>query len=884
MLHEENLAKPKVNFRVDYQVPNYLIETVDLQFELGEDFTTVESKLAVVPNPAHTGARGPLILTGLEMELLQVSIDGQEVAKENYTVSSESLTLSSPDQAFQLKIRNRIKPQENTRLMGLYKSSGTFCTQCESDGFRRITYYLDRPDVMAKFRVRITADKSKYPLLLSNGNLVEDGVLENGQHWAQWEDPFPKPAYLFALVAGDLARMSDTYTTTSGRTVKLDIFTEHGQLDKCDHAMKSLKASLKWDEDTYGLECDLDNYMIVAVSDFNMGAMENKGLNVFNTKYVLADSRTATDTDYLGVEGVIGHEYFHNWTGNRVTVRDWFQLTLKEGLTVFRDQQFSADLNSKTVKRIQDVRALRAAQFPEDAGPMSHPIRPDSYIEMNNFYTSTVYNKGAEVIRMIHTIVGEEGFRKGMDLYFERHDGQAITCDDFVAAMSDANAHDFSQFMRWYSQSGTPEVHVSTSYNEEDKTYTLHMKQTCAATAGQSEKAPFVIPIKMALLNQDGEELPLTWSQDDQTDTTRVISVTDAEQSFTFTNIDAEPIPSLLRDFSAPIRLRFPQSRENLQFLMSKDKNEFNRWEAGQKLATELILEMVAQRARGEDMVVDLGFVSACRSILEDESIDKALAALALALPMERVLAEEMATIDIDGIHHARELLRGTIACELKDSLLEVYNANLSTDEYSCDSTSMGRRALKNACLSYIALLGTEESTAICEKQYQEANNMTDRLAALSCLVDLDSSVRESTLQDFYEQFKSEALVIDKWFMLQAMSKLPNTLDNVEKLLSHPDFSMKNPNRCRALLFSFSAGNLYHFHRADGRGYDFLAEQLIALDKSNPQIAARISRSFDRWKKFDEGRQIKAKAALERVLATEGLSKDVHEIISKNLE
>ena len=485
---------------------------------------------------------------------------------------------------------------------------------------------------------------------------------------------------------------------------------------------------------------------------------------------------------------------------------------------------------------------------------------------------------------MIHTLVGEEGFRKGMDLYFERHDGQAITCDDFVAAMSDANAHDFSQFMRWYSQSGTPEVHVSTSYNAEDKSYTLHMKQTCAPTVGQAEKAPFVIPVKMALLNSEGVELPLKWAHDDRGDTTRVVSVTEEEQSFTFTGIDAEPIPSLLRDFSAPIRLRFEQSREDLQFLMSNDKNEFNRWEAGQKLATELILEMVAQRARGEAMAVDLGFVSACKSILEDKSLDKALAALALALPMERVLAEEMETIDIDGIHHARELLRGTIACELKDVLIEVYNANLSTEEYRCDSESMGRRALKNACLSYISLLGTEESTQICETQYREANNMTDRLAALACLVDLDSSARETALQDFYEQFKSEALVIDKWFMLQAMSKLPNTLDHVEKLLSHPDFSMKNPNRCRALLFSFSAGNLYHFHRADGRGYDFLAKQLIELDKSNPQIAARISRSFDRWKKFDEGRQTKAKAALEQVLSTQGLSKDVTEIISKNLK
>ena len=882
-MHEDSLNKPTVHYRKDYRAPDYLVDTFDLRFLLGEEFTVVQSKIAMKPNPELEAHSRALVLAGTDMELCWVKLNGETLAASSYTVDDENLSLQVPSEAFTLEIENKIKPQENTRLMGLYRSSDTFCTQCESDGFRRITYYLDRPDVMARFTVHIEAEKARFPLLLSNGNLIDSGDLDEGQHWAKWEDPHPKPSYLFALVAGDLERISDTYTTSSGRVVKLDILTEHGQGDKCAHAMDSLKASMKWDEDTFGLECDLDNYMVVAVHDFNMGAMENKGLNVFNTKYVYADPKTATDNDYLGVEGVIGHEYFHNWTGNRVTVRDWFQLTLKEGLTVFRDQQFSADQNSKTVKRIQDVRSLRAAQFPEDAGPMSHPIRPDSYIEMNNFYTSTVYNKGAEVIRMIHTLVGVEGFRKGMDLYFERHDGSAIACDDFVTAMADANQVDLDQFMRWYSQAGTPELNVLTNFDSEAQTYTLILRQSCAPTAGQETKAAFHIPIAMALLDKNGAELPLYVEGGVQGDLNTVIQLKTDEATIVFNQVAEEPVPSILRNFSAPVRLKAEQSREQQTFLMANDPNEFNRWEAGQKLASELLLGMVHERANGKEMAVDSGFVQAINAILEDTNLDKALAALALALPSVRVLAEEMDIVDIDGLHEAREMLRTSIAQTLSEKLMEVYQANQSSEAYSCDANSVGRRSLKNACLSYLSLLDTEETNALCVSQFESANNMTDSLAALACLVDLDGPQRITALKAFHQQWRNEALVLDKWFMLQAMSNRTETLDEVETLLNHEDFSLKNPNRCRSLIHSFGAGNLYHFHRADGRGYKFLADQVIALDSSNPQVAARLVRCFDRWKKFDEGRMAHAKQQLERILAVPKLSKDVHEIVSKNL-
>jgi aminopeptidase N len=883
MMHEDNLSQPTVHYRKDYRPPDHLVDTIELRFILGEEFTMVQSKIAMKPNPDIETHTRPLVLAGSEMELCGVKINGEQVAESNFRVDDESLSIDVPQEAFTLEIENKIKPQENTRLMGLYRSSNTFCTQCESDGFRRITYYLDRPDVMARFTVYIEAEKARYPLLLSNGNRVDSGDLENGQHWAKWEDPHPKPSYLFALVAGDLEQISDSYTTTSGRKVKLDIFTEHGQGDKCLHAMESLKASMKWDEDTFGLECDLDNYMVVAVHDFNMGAMENKGLNVFNTKYVFADPKTATDNDYLGVEGVIGHEYFHNWTGNRVTVRDWFQLTLKEGLTVFRDQQFSGDQNSKTVQRIQNVRTLRAAQFPEDAGPMSHPIRPDSYIEMNNFYTSTVYNKGAEVIRMIHTLVGVEGFRKGMDLYFERHDGSAIGCDEFVAAMADANHIDLKQFMRWYSQAGTPELHLLTHYDAGAKTFTLTLRQSCDATAGQENKRPFHIPVAMALLGQDGKEIPLYIEGGAQGDLNTVLELKTEEAKFVFEKIEDEPVPSILRDFSAPVRLKQEQNKAEQTFLMANDPNEFNRWEAGQIRATELLLGMVHDRANGKEMSVDDGFIQAIKAILDDAKLDKSLAALALVLPGVSVLAEEMDVVDIDGIQAAREMLRQSIAEKLSDTLQNVYQANQSTEAYRCDPISVGRRSLKNACLSYLSLLNTDASTSLCVTQFENANNMSDGLAALACLVDVEGPAREKALSAFHKTWKHEALVLDKWFMLQALSRRTETLDKVEGLLNHEDFSLKNPNRCRSLISSFCAGNLFHFHRADGRGYKFLADQVIALDAMNPQIAARLVRCFDRWKKFDDGRMKHAKAQLERILAKPQLSKDVHEIVSKNL-
>jgi aminopeptidase N len=875
---------PTVNYRKDYTPPSHLFDTVALDFILGEEWTVVRSSIEVRPNPASKSDGHSLELAGTNMELESVKVNGTVLNDSQYTVTDENLTLDVPGKEFLLEIENRIQPQLNTRLMGLYRSSKTFCTQCESDGFRRITYFLDRPDVMARFTVTIEADKDKYPLLLSNGNLVESKDLDGGRHWAKWEDPHLKPAYLFALVAGDLDCLSDTYTTTSGRVVKCDIYTEHGRLDKCDHAMRSLKASMKWDEDTFGLECDLDNYMIVAVDDFNMGAMENKGLNVFNTKYVYADPQTATDMDYWGVEGVIGHEYFHNWTGNRVTVRDWFQLTLKEGLTVFRDQQFSADQTSKTVKRIQDVRSLRAAQFPEDAGPMSHPIRPDSYIEMNNFYTATVYSKGAEVIRMIHTLVGKDGFRKGMDLYFERHDGSAITCDDFVAALSDANNIDLTQFMRWYSQSGTPELHVATSYDANNQTYSMTFRQECPPTPNQEEKEPFHIPIAMGLHGANGQALTLQLEgHTDSLGTNTVLELKDAEATFRFINVPEEPVPSVLRGFSAPVRLKLEQSRRDLTFLMANDHDEFNRWEAGQQLATDMVLGMVHDRANGHEMKVDPGFIQAFDAVLADQNLDKALAALALVMPGTRVLAEEMKVVDIDGLHAARELVRSTVARELSDRLMATYKANQSTEPYRSDAASVGRRSLMNVCLAYLSRLETPEVTELCYRQFSQADNMTDSLSALACLNDLDVPQRQQALDTFHAKWKDEALVLDKWFAIQALSNLASTPDKVEALIGHEDFSFSNPNRFRSLIGSYCAGNLFYFHSADGRGYKLLADQVIKLDKTNPQVAARMVRSFDRWKKFDEGRMAHAKTHLERILAIEGLSKDVHEIVAKNL-
>ena len=866
----------------DYRVPDFLIDTVDLTFDLFEDSATVTSKLAIRRNAQSDRPAAPLVLDGHHMELVSVALDGEALGGNRYTVDDASLTLGDVPDGFTLEIVTRIEPHKNTALEGLYTSGGNFCTQCEAEGFRRITYFLDRPDVMARYSTTIIADKAKNPVLLSNGNLAETGDAGNGRHWAKWDDPWPKPSYLFALVAGDLVPYRDSFTTRSGREVPLEIYVREGDQDKCEHAMRSLKNSMKWDEDVYGLEYDLDRFMIVAVSDFNMGAMENKGLNVFNSKYVLASAETATDSDYANIEGIIGHEYFHNWTGNRVTCRDWFQLSLKEGLTVFRDQQFSADMGSAAVKRIHDVRRLRATQFPEDAGPTAHPVRPESYIEINNFYTPTVYVKGAEVVRMIHTLIGAEAFRAGSDLYFERHDGQAVTIEDFVKAMEDASGTDLAHFRRWYAQAGTPEISVRDVYDAEAGALTLTVKQNTPPTPGQDSKQPVTIPLAVGLLDPSGQDMTATLDGSTVSGTT-VLTVTEAEQSFRFENVAGVPVPSLLRGFSAPVKLT-AQPRDRLLFLYANDSDPFARWEAGQQLASQLLLEMAADHQRGEPLTLDEDFVEAFARTLEDTSLDRAFVAEALTLPGEAYLADQMAVVDVDAIHAARSFARQEIAARLGDQLRATYAAHHDDGPYELSPAAIGRRALKNLCLGYLTSRPRDaEAIALATAQFHDGNNMTDVQAALSVLRDVDAPAREEALSAFYEKWRHDALVIDTWFMLQAMSSLPGTLSEVTGLTKHPDFDWRNPNRVRSLIAAFATGNQVRFHTADGGGYALLADAVLTVEALNPQLAARLLVPLGRWRRQDPGRQTLMKAALERILAVEGLSPNVYEIASKSI-
>ncbi len=878
------MSKPQAKYRKDYRPSDYLIDSVELRFILDEDATIVRTRTEYYANPEVNEGGAPLALNGTDQNLHWLRLNGEELEESAYTVDDEFLTIHTVPTRFTLEIETSIKPQENTSLMGLYKSSGTFCTQCEAQGFRKITYYLDRPDVMTRFTTIIEGDKTRYPVLLSNGNRVETGELDNNRHWARWEDPFKKASYLFALVAGDLDVLKDDYTTTSGRNVDLEIYVEKGHLDSCDHAMRSLKRSMRWDEDNYGREYDLDIYMIVAVSFFNMGAMENKGLNIFNTKYVLARNDTATDQDFENVEAVIAHEYFHNWTGNRVTLRDWFQLTLKEGLTIFRDQSFTADMTHPAVKRIRDVRILRANQFPEDAGPMAHPIRPDSYIEMNNFYTSTVYNKGSEIIRMMNTMLGPEAYRKGMDLYFERHDGQAVTCEDYVRALEDANGADFAQIRSWYSQAGTPTLSGFGSYDAAQQSYTLTLRQACAPTPGQTEKAPFLMSIAVGLLDSDGNDMPLQLAGDDSAAvTTRVLRFTDTEQSFTFVNVPEKPVPSVLRNFSAPVNLNMEQSQEDLLFLFSHDSDNFNRWEAGQVLALKTIFRLVNDRQAGRPMELEDSFVDAFGAILTDRSLDKQLAAMALTLPDEQYLVERMDEVDVDGLFEAREFIYTTLARELKDDFQAVYEENRSDEPYALDRTSIGRRTLKNLALSVLSRLDDPAINSRCLEQYKAADNMTDGLAATSILAHTDGPEREQALGAFYAKWKDDALVTDKWFAIQAISRRSSCLNDVIELTSHPDFDTSNPNRFRSLVGTFAMLNHSAFHDVTGAGYRFVADHVIGLDPKNPQVAARLVRVFNRYTKYDPNRKGLMKAELERILAVDGLSKDVYEIVSKAL-
>lgn len=881
-------AQPSTIYLSDYRVPEFLIDSTSLSFELGEASSIVRSVLELRRNPESDIQDAPLQLHGTELELISLSIDGRQLSDDEWSQSGEQLTIANVPASFSLRCETRIRPQDNTSLEGLYKSSGMFCTQCEAEGFRKITYYLDRPDVMSVFTVEIIADQSRYPVLLSNGNLVATEQLPDGLHKTVWQDPFPKPAYLFALVAGKLSVVEDQFVTLSGRSVDLKIYVEEKDLDKCDHAMLSLKNAMRWDEEVYGREYDLDIFNIVAVDDFNMGAMENKSLNIFNTSCVLAKPETTTDAGFQRVEGVVAHEYFHNWSGNRVTCRDWFQLSLKEGFTVFRDAEFSSDMGSPTVKRVEDVTLLRTAQFAEDAGPMAHPIRPDSFIEISNFYTVTVYEKGAEVVRMIHTLLGPELFRKGSDLYFERHDGQAVTCEDFVLAMEDASGIDLKQFRNWYSQAGTPRLNISGSYDAQAQTYTLTVKQSCPATPGQAEKAPFHIPLALALIGEAGQ-LPLQLvdaepNTETADNTELVLSVRQPEQSFVFSNIQEEPVPSLLRGFSAPVKLDFDYSRDQLLRLMRSDSDGFCRWDASQQLGLAEIKRAITAIAAGQEVCPDVEYINACRELLADTSLDAAMVALMLQLPSEAYLAEIIHPVDVHGIHQAREALRKVLATALREELSACYSRCESDEEYAANAEQIARRSLKNTALSLLMLLNEEQFTALAIKQFENSGNMTDRLAALTYLVNSESDYKAKALQLFYQQWQHEPLVINQWFQVQAMCRLAGTLETVQGLMSHPAFDIRNPNKVRALIGAFCGQNGVNFHREDGAGYRFLADQVLVLNRSNPQIASRLLVPLTKWRKYLPAAQQLMRAELQRVLAEPELSSDVYEVVSKSLQ
>ena len=909
---------PQTIYLKDYRPPQFLIDTVDLHIDLAEEWTTVKAKLNFRRNPASSENSKTLVLNGQKMELMAVILDKVELTQDQYQVDESQLTINDVPEKFVLSTEVRIQPQNNTELEGLYKSSKLFCTQCESEGFRKITYFLDRPDVMSLYSTTISADRQLYPVMLSNGNMLNSGKLTDGRHWVKWEDPFPKPAYLFALVAGDLLHIEDSFRTSSGREVKLQIYVEAENIEFCDHAMRSLKESMRWDEERFGREYDLDLFMIVAVNDFNMGAMENKGLNIFNSKLILASQETATDTDFYNIQGVVGHEYFHNWSGNRVTCRDWFQLSLKEGFTVFRDQEFSSDLNSRAVQRIADADRLRVHQFPEDAGPMSHPIRPDSYMEINNFYTMTVYEKGAEVVRMIYTLLGRENFRKGTDLYFDRHDGQAVTCDNFVAAMEDANGVDLQQFRRWYGQSGTPELHIRGSHDPEAKTYSLTVRQSCPDTAGQKgfgaekskndehekqtapveiqnskqnahhsfQKQPFHIPLALGLLAADGDTLPLklTGCTAEKNQDTIILELRKQSETFVFENIPAAPVPSLLRGFSAPVKLLFDYSIADLAFLLANDTDEFNRWETGQQLMIRISLEQIQRFQNHEPFNLPSELENAFRSLLnQTQEGDSALLALALSFPNEPYLGEFMDVIDVDAIHETRTFLRKELAQKLQPEFEKTYLEFQEEGAFKIDQQSMGRRSLKNVCLSYLSELGSLDIRKLTQTQFRKNENMTDVAGALGVLTHLDCPERETAFSEFENRWRKNTVVMDKWFALQAISCLPKTLDHVRKLTSHSAYEENNPNKIRALISTFSRFNQLRFHAGDGSGYEFIAEQVLRLDPLNPQIAARLVSVFNNWEKFTETHKTKMNYQLQKIVKTPKLSGDVFEIVSKAL-
>ena len=859
---------PETIYLKDYQVPAYLIEKTELRFELEEQQTLVKSRLHVRLNPDFPEARPAFELFGHEsLELCRLNIDEHVLSEDDFTRNDEVLSIADVPEQFVLECLTRIYPQNNTALEGLYKSDGMFCTQCEAEGFRRITFYPDRPDVMSIFTTTVVANKASYPVLLSNGNPIESGDLDEGRHFVTWEDPFRKPAYLFALVAGDLAVHEDSFTTCSGRNVALKIFADRKDLDKLEHAMGSLKRAMRWDEEVYGREYDLDIFMIVAVDFFNMGAMENKGLNIFNTSCVLASPKTTTDMAFERVEGVVAHEYFHNWSGNRVTCRDWFQLSLKEGFTVFRDSEYTADTYSRTVKRIDDVTLLRTAQFAEDAGPMAHPVRPESFIEISNFYTLTVYEKGAEVVRMLHTLLGEELFRKGTDLYFARHDGQAVTTDDFVQALADASERDLTQFKRWYSQSGTPQVDVKDHWDDAYGTYTLEVSQRCPTTPGKPEleKQPFHMPIAYGLLAANGKEMRKG-----------VLELTDAQQVFTFHGLMERPVPSLLRNFSAPVKLSYPYTTAQLMTLLKYDTDGFNRWDAGQRISVTLMQQMIEAYQAGQAHDVPADFMDGWKIVLDDVAQDPAMAARILTLPSEAYLSELADVIDVKAIHAVRSGLKNKIAHTLKDQWLQIYQQMNTGESYSADPDAMARRSLKNLALVLLLTTGDETALQLAVDQFRQADNMTDQQSALRSVVYSDfADARETLLDEFYQQWQDQPLVMNQWFAIQAVNPAEGTLDKVRQLEEHPRFDAKNPNKLRSLIGAFCMQNPTCFHAEDGSGYRYLAQWIETLNTQNPQVAARLITPLTRWRRYPKHAAELMRAELEQLEKLDGLSKDL---------
>ncbi len=855
--------------REDYTPPSYGISSVNLEFDLTPTGTEVIAKLRFQPWKNESVGQ-QLRLDGEDLNLLEIAVDDDQLPESDYVVDSEGLTLLSPPiHDFTLSTRVAISPQENTRLEGLYLSNGIYCTQCEAEGFRRITYFLDRPDVMASYEVEIRAPKAEAPVLLSNGDLIASGDLSDGRHFARWRDPHKKPSYLFALVAGDLGKTSDTFTTKSGKPVDLAIWTEHDQIDKTDYAMDALKRSMAWEEEIYGLEYDLNQFNIVAISDFNMGAMENKSLNIFNAKYILANPLTATDNDYSFIESVVAHEYFHNWTGNRVTCRDWFQLSLKEGLTVFRDQQFSADMRSEPVQRIQDVRQLRARQFPEDAGPLAHPIRPDSYIEINNFYTATVYEKGAEVIRMLSHLIGWEDFRKGIDLYFERHDGTAATCDDFIDAMADASGKNLSLFRRWYSQSGTPTLHVTKNF--QDGIFELTIHQKIPPTPGQSKKEPMEMPIEVGLIGPDGKDI-----------VSKVLILSQEKQSWTFEGLKTTPVISINRSFTSPVKIDDRETDSDRSFRMAHDKDAFNRWEAGQAFAQDILIKMVEELEANRAPQIPSDFLAAWEQILKDPNIDPAFRSLLMTLPSVETVAEAMTIANFDAIFSARQTLRNTLALANSKRLEVIWNDMQDSGDFNPSAIAAGKRALSGTVLAYLSRLPNGDSRAL--EATSNATNMTDKIAALSALNDMPGRARDIALQNFREDYDGQTHVLDKWFSLVATAPIPSALSDIRQAMRDPTFTLSNPNKARALIGGFVAANPTEFHREDGSGYAFHAEMTVTLDQINPQTAARMLAPLGRWRRMDEGRQSKMRNALEEIASTQGVSRDVFEIATKALK